>query len=148
MTRIHKQQQGVMLIEAMIGILIFSIGILALMGLQALSIKNTIEAKYRTEASFWANQLIGAMWADCGISPTICATTLGNYNTATGTSTKMTTWRTNVAGSLPGITVGGTNSPTITVAGNAVTITVFWKLPSAPAADPAHQLSVTAQINI
>ena len=59
-----KTQSGVALLEALVGILIFSIGILALMGLQAQSIRNTVEAKYRNEAAYLANQIIGQMWVD------------------------------------------------------------------------------------
>ena len=57
-------QQGIILIEAMVAILIFSIGVLGIVGLQAAMIKNTSEAKYRTDASFIAQQRIGAMWSD------------------------------------------------------------------------------------
>jgi type IV pilus assembly protein PilV len=57
-------QEGVALLEAMIAILIFSIGILAIVGLQAAMIKNTAEAQYRAEASYIAQARIGQMWAD------------------------------------------------------------------------------------
>lgn len=57
-------QSGAMLLEALIAILIFSLGILAVIGLQAQSIRNSAEAKYRSDASYLANQLIGRMWAD------------------------------------------------------------------------------------
>jgi type IV pilus assembly protein PilV len=57
-------QKGVVLLEAMIAILLFSIGILAVVGLQAAMIKNTSDAKYRAEASFIAQQKLGEMWAD------------------------------------------------------------------------------------
>ena len=57
-------QQGVVLLEALIAILIFSMGILALVGLQAAMIKNTSDAKYRSEASFIAQQWIGVMWSN------------------------------------------------------------------------------------
>ncbi len=134
-------QSGVMLIEALIGILIFSCGILALMGLQAMSIRNNIEAKYRTDASFLANQIIGTMWTECGL---VC-TDLASFDTSSGSNPKMVTWRTNVANSLPGITVGGTNSPTIDVAGNAVTVTVYWKIPGADST--VRNFRTTAQIN-
>jgi type IV pilus assembly protein PilV len=53
-----------MLIEALIAILIFSIGVLAIVGLQATMIKNTADAKYRSEASYIAQARIGQMWAD------------------------------------------------------------------------------------
>jgi type IV pilus assembly protein PilV len=59
-----KSQGGVMLIEALVGILIFSIGILALIGMQGAAIKNTTDARYRSEATFLASQIIGNMWVD------------------------------------------------------------------------------------
>ena len=59
-----KPQQGVVLIEALIAILIFSFGILAISGLQAAMIKNTSEANYRSEASYIVQQQLGRMWAD------------------------------------------------------------------------------------
>jgi type IV pilus assembly protein PilV len=57
-------QQGMVLLEAMIAIVIFSMGILALVGLQAAMIKNTVDSKFRADASYIAQQRIGAMWAD------------------------------------------------------------------------------------
>jgi type IV pilus assembly protein PilV len=61
----HKSsQQGVVLLEALIAILIFSMGILALVGLQANMLQNTSSAKYRADASYLAQQKIGQMWAD------------------------------------------------------------------------------------
>jgi type IV pilus assembly protein PilV len=62
----RSTQQGVVLLEAMIAILIFSVGVLAIVGLQAAMIKNTAESKYRADASYIAQQRIGAMWADPG----------------------------------------------------------------------------------
>jgi len=60
----QSAQQGVVLIEAMIAILIFSLGILAIVGLQATMIKATADAKYRSEASYIAQTRLGQMWAD------------------------------------------------------------------------------------
>lgn len=57
-------QQGVVLIEAMIAILIFSLGILAIVGLQATMIKATADSKYRSEASYIAQSRLGLIWAD------------------------------------------------------------------------------------
>jgi len=57
-------QQGVILLEALIAILIFSMGILAIVGLQAAMIKNTSDARFRSEASFIAQQRIGLIWSD------------------------------------------------------------------------------------
>lgn len=57
-------QQGVVLIEVLVSILIFSVGVLAIVGLQANMIKNTADAQYRSEASYIAQARIGQMWAD------------------------------------------------------------------------------------
>jgi type IV pilus assembly protein PilV len=57
-------QQGVLMIEALVAVLIFSIGVLAIVGLQATMVKNTAEAKFRSEASYIAQARIGQIWAD------------------------------------------------------------------------------------
>lgn len=59
-----NSQKGVVLIEALIAILIFSMGILALVGLQAAMIKNTTENKYRADASFIAQEQLGRVWTE------------------------------------------------------------------------------------
>jgi len=59
-----KMQQGFMLLEALIALVIFSMGALALVGLQAAMVSNTTNAKYRADASYVAQQRIGQMWAD------------------------------------------------------------------------------------
>lgn len=61
--RAANAQKGVVLIEALIALLIFSMGILALVGLQAAMIKNTTENKLRADASFIAQQQLGRIWA-------------------------------------------------------------------------------------
>ena len=134
----RKNQSGVALLEALVGILIFSIGILALMGLQAQSIRNTVEAKYRNEAAYLANQIIGHMWVDDRAN-------LASYDTGGGANPKMLAWSDQVAATLPRVVVGGTNSPTIAVAGNQVTVTIFWQLPGTDSVQ--RQFSVVAQIN-
>ena len=57
-------QQGVVLVEAMVAILIFSMGVLAVVGLQAAMIKNTADSKFRADASYIAQQQIGLLWSD------------------------------------------------------------------------------------
>lgn len=57
-------QQGVVLLEVMIAILIFSMGVLAVIGLQAAMIKNTAESKFRADAGYLAQQRLGQMWSD------------------------------------------------------------------------------------
>lgn len=60
----RKQESGSVLIEAMVSVLIFSMGILALVGLQGAMVKNSSDAKYRSDASFIAQERLGLMWTD------------------------------------------------------------------------------------
>ncbi|MEW6513967.1 MAG: prepilin-type cleavage/methylation domain-containing protein [Pseudomonadota bacterium] len=57
-------QSGVILLESLIAILIFSIGILALVGLQAVMVSNTTEARFRSEASLIVQKRIAEIWAN------------------------------------------------------------------------------------
>lgn len=61
---LRESQRGVVLLESLIAVLIFSLGVLGIVGLQATMIKSTADAKYRAEASLIAQQRIGQMWAD------------------------------------------------------------------------------------
>jgi type IV pilus assembly protein PilV len=127
--RTSNFQAGVMLIEALIAILIFSIGILALLGMQGTAIKSTTDARYRSEAAFLATQIVGQMWVDDKDQ-------LGRYDTDNpAIYLPRDTWMNNVAATLPGITVGGALSPSIKVGPGAglvdreVRVQVQWKQP-------------------
>jgi len=122
-----------MLLEALIAILIFSMGILALMGMQATAIKTVSESKYRSDASFLANRILGQIWADrVNLASYAC-----NPCTTTGTGNVDTrAWATEIqsgALQLPGVT-DAANQPTITLgANNQVQVQVFWRAPNATA---------------
>ena len=123
----HKQktspfksaQQGVVILEAMIAILIFSIGVLSVIGLQAVMIKNTGESKFRAEANYIAQQRIGQMWAD--------PDNLANYLEANF----------DISTLLP----NGTRTVTQPVAGQFV-VTVTWQQPG----EAQHTFTTTASI--
>lgn len=123
-----------MLIEALVGLLIFSLGILALIGMQAVAMQYTIDAKYRSEAGFLANQIIGAMWTD--------RTNLANYDTSSGSGSPLrASWISQVQQTLP--QASGGNAPEIDVVRNQVTVTVRWLRPGDVS---ASNYSVQAQI--
>jgi len=125
-------QQGAVLLEALIAFLIFSMGLLGVIGLQATAINNTLDARYRSDAAFLANQVIAQIWADADstVSPAIikttyacnpCKTNNGNVNTQA--------WVTQIqSGFLPGVT-NAANQPVIAIAGNQVTVTLKWQAP-------------------
>lgn len=62
--RTPANQKGMVLLEGLIAILIFSIGILGAVGLQATMIKANADAKYRVEAGLIVEQRISNMWVD------------------------------------------------------------------------------------
>ena len=140
MNRTTHRQQGVMLLEALIGILIFSVGILALIGMQATAMRATIDAKYRSEASFLANEIVGLMWVSDKANLAVFATSPGSPATCPGAP--VCAWIARVEQLLPNAT--GANAPEIAIATNEVTVTVRWKAPGD--AQASNHVSVT-QIN-
>lgn len=113
-------QQGVVLVEAMIAILIFSMGVLAIVGLQAAMISNTADSKYRADASYIAQQWIGQMWADPD-----------NLATYPGTTT-------DISSLLPNGSLTVTQPAT-----DQFTITVTWQKPG----EAQHNFTTTATIS-
>jgi type IV pilus assembly protein PilV len=147
-----NKQSGSMLLEALIAILIFSMGILAIVGLQAASVQASTDAKYRTEASLLANELIGRMWVSDrnNLVTHFSSTTGGDAYEA---------WRGDVSAPADGTVIAtlpgaAANPPTVTVVStvlasgvsNQVTITIFWKAPGEPDSNPVHQYTTTALI--
>jgi type IV pilus assembly protein PilV len=131
-------QQGSVVLEALISILIFSIGILAIVGLQAVSIKNVAAAKYRTDASLLANQVIGQMW----VSDKSNAALVASFSSPAGASYAV--WANAVAQGLPGVSGVPANAPTIAIdANNNATVTVYWQAPNESA---AHNYSAIAVV--
>lgn len=59
----NKFQNGIALLEALIAILIFSFGVLGIVGLQGAMVKGTTQAKIRSDASYIAERRISMMWA-------------------------------------------------------------------------------------
>jgi type IV pilus assembly protein PilV len=66
--QLRSSQSGMALIEAMVAVLVFAVGVLAMIGMQTLAVKTASDAKYRADAAYLANQLIGQMWTADRIS--------------------------------------------------------------------------------
>jgi type IV pilus assembly protein PilV len=139
----HRTQSGVMLLEALIGILIFSLGILAMVGLQGMSLRLASDSRERAEASNLATQLVGQMWLN--------RAALASYQySGTGTApATLTTWIAQVNASLPNaaatppvVTVGA--SPLGASAGTQTTVQLQWQNPGSTT---VHQYVMTAYIN-
>ncbi len=137
-----NKQAGSVLLEGLIALLIFSIGIISLMGLQAAAINNSTAAKLRADASFLTNQIIGHIWSD--------RDNVAQYDhnstapvTCTNAYPAVCNWLANVRQTLPGA-AGLTQRIQITnisVGVNEVTVTVNWSSPQGP-----HNFSTTTRI--
>lgn len=150
MTTLHArgQQSGVMLLEALIAILIFSVGILAIVGMQATAIQDMGEAKYRTEASFLANRIVAQMWGSMGTVPAQVQTNLGKYiYSGAGTPPPaISDWVDTVQDRLP----GAKDFPPIIAVGadNDITVTVRWRAARDSATGAtAHSYQAIAYLN-
>jgi len=145
-----KKQRGVLLLEALIGILLFSIGILAVVALQGSAIKAVTQAKFRSDASFLADEIIGQIWAN--------RTNAATYVYPVGSPpAAVAAWVNQVQQSLPN---AATYPPTVTVAPTVyggppaytayqVTVTISWQLPDEFNAVPkpaAHKLTFSTVI--
>ncbi|MGC2518708.1 MAG: type IV pilus modification protein PilV [Burkholderiales bacterium] len=144
----HKaQQRGIILLEALVGILIFSIGILAMIALQATAIKNQADAKYRADASYLADQIMSTIWVDRPNIATYQHRVTGggpscNPSGANSAAANVTAWLAKVLATLPG--AAGANQQIIVGAGNQVTVTVCWR---GPQETTWHNYVVTTFIN-
>jgi type IV pilus assembly protein PilV len=124
---IFQAQRGVVLIEVLVATLIFSIGILAVVGMQAGAIANVADAKYRMDASNVANQLLGSMWSHqtglAASSGTISELPNGSYITTVA--------------NIPEPLDAGS------IAGYATTVTVNWQPPNSTS---IHTFSAVANV--
>ena len=144
--KLHRSR-GVMLIEALVAILIFSVGILAVVGMQSVAIRNVTDAKYRSEAAFLAGELLAQMWAD---TPNLNAYV---YAGSGPPPARLTGWVGRVE-RLPGTSGASGVPPIVSVTddatlGKVVQITVRWRLPEeASTGAAAHRHMVLATINL
>lgn len=108
-----------MLLEALVGLLIFAFGVLGIVGLQAAMTQAQTAAKFRADAAYLASEARGAMWVDM--------TNLMNYDTTASCAShpRCKAWTDKVAATLP----SGAADIEVTAAG-LVTITITWTAPN------------------
>lgn len=131
MTTGPRRMQGMMLLEALIAILLFSIGILALVSTQATSIRVQADSNYRAEATLLAQQAIGLLNADVSKASQWSFNAASTSCSAASTQTPpalASAFLTKVNQTLPNAELGRQR---ISVdASNAVTIRLCWRAPT------------------
>lgn len=128
---IRRTQEGAFLLEALIGILIFSLGILGIVGLQAQAIRFTNDSELRAEAVYLANSLISQMWADNRANLKI------NYDSTLG-GAKYAAFKSDVQLQMRGVTfpidpvvkVDTADLPAaVTNTSSVVQVSIVWQMP-------------------
>lgn len=111
-----RRMRGVALIEALVSMLLFSMGVLALVGLQSTMVRAQSDAKIRADAAYLASEATGKMWSDLQ--------NITAYNgTGCATQTRCKEWQDKIADELP----GGTGAITVDTSTKDVTITIGWQ---------------------
>jgi type IV pilus assembly protein PilV len=136
---IRHNQLGSILLEGLISILIFSFGLLGLIGIQANAIGWSIDAKYRADAAYLSSQIVSTMWLDranidsYAHHPTgsACAPTGdASANTKVYNGTSSGSWTYQVSKALPGAAQNLQQIKVTTVGTTRrVEVAVCWKRP-------------------
>ncbi len=113
-----RRQTGLSLIEVLIVIVLFSFGLLGLVGLQARATQGSLSAEDNNRAALLANELATQMWAG---------------NTVNLPAGQVALWNTRVADPTGAGLPNGVG--TVTVTGAVAQITVSWRPPQMPATD-------------
>lgn len=149
----NRSERGSSLLEALVAIVIFSIGILALIGLQAVSIKNSSDAKYRADAALLANQIIGQIWVDRANIASYAhydGGTVCNFSNAASGLTAVTDWVAEINRVLPRASLGNAAIAQIALTTpiantRQVAVTICWQ---SPQETTPHNFVATAHISL
>lgn len=110
--------RGASLIEVAIVLLLFSVGLIGLVAMQARAVQFSVSAEDSGRAALLANEIASAMWA---------------RNTVNLPSPVIAAWNSRVADPTAGGLPSGVG--TVTVSGGVARVTVTWRAPKAPADD-------------
>jgi type IV pilus assembly protein PilV len=121
MKRINNNKKGFFIIEALISILVFMIGILGILQLQVGQMQATADAQYRAQASYMAENLMTEIIIDKGNIDTFVDKTNATYSD----------WEGNLRNALPGVNEfpPEVNTSIAASGGKLVTVVVKWKAP-------------------
>lgn len=132
----RKPQSGMTLIEVLVSILIFSFGILGMVGLLARASQFSVDAEDRNRASLLANEIASAMWTAGSVTnvpPPVLAA-----------------WTRRVRDPQAGGLINGTGAITFEGAGSGTvaTIEVTWRHPGRKAEDSGSTNRYVTQVVI
>lgn len=113
--RLRSPARGVVLIEALVAGLIFAVGVLGVVALQASMTQAQSVGKFRADAIYLADELVGQLWADLPNRASYASGTCSGYP-------RCSDWSAKVGRMLP----GGTSTVAVNAATGVVTISIAW----------------------
>lgn len=116
----RRGQAGVALLEVLVSVLLFSLGVLGLIGLQARAINLSIDAEDRNRAALIANDIAATMWTTRTVAIDAAAWTTRASNLQ--------------AGGLPSGNVTITSDATT----NSADIVITWRPPQRATDEPSR----------
>lgn len=126
---VSPKQTGFALIEALIAVLVLSVGLIGLAALQTVSLKMSHGAYLRSQATMLASEIADAMRVNRGAAASYAGTYAAvqcnkidflRATSGTTASADLGEWRNRLACLLPG------GSGSIAISGSRATITVIW----------------------
>ena len=129
----RRRSAGFAMIEVLVAILLFAIGILGLVGLQAAMTQTQTESKVRADAANLIDELATVMWGELGNQNTMA--NLTDFSTSgCANNTACNAWLTKLGKTLPGGTLSNLALNAATDTWNAdhgkVEVTLEWSLPN------------------
>ena len=137
MKKIQKNQGGVVILEVLVSIVIFAVGVLGIVGLQAVTAKAGINARFRTEAAALSDELVARAqtWTDLTTLTANFTGATAAGGTATG-GTEYQSWSNDrlarATTGLPGAQATVTFPAPLAVtpgAGVLMTVEISWQAP-------------------
>jgi len=127
---------GSALIESLLAVLVFSVGLLSLLALLTATLKESNNARYRSEASLLATDLVSRMWSGKRSLQSL-------RQRFTPAADEYQRWLERVRSTLPGVT-DNQNLPELLIDDErTITLTLRWQIPSDT---QQHQLVVVTRL--
>jgi len=126
-----SRRRGFTLIEVLVGLLIFSLGVLGLVGLQARAVQLSVQSSDRARAAVLANEIVALMWAQKTTSPD---------------SASVAAWQTRVAAVTSSGLPNGSGTVATSTDGTGITtatVTISWHPPALAMSSPDNRYVTT-----
>ncbi|MFM8246400.1 MAG: hypothetical protein ACKN9M_05560 [Burkholderiaceae bacterium] len=127
---------GSALIESLLALVVFSVGLLSLLVLLTSALKQSDNARYRSEASLLASDLIGQMWSGDRSLKSLRQ----RFDSA---SDEYQRWLVRVQATLPGLATDRNQPELLIDDSRNITLTLHWQ---APSDTEQHQLVVVTRL--